>query len=89
MSEEEFNSKGMIWVLFVIVMVVAAFALGTRFPDSQLRQDSLMLKQYKQGFEKCTSYCLDNGNLTGYLRAVSEIHHKCFCYNITDNSIKG
>lgn len=52
-----------------------------------LEKDSILLKQYQNGFQQCRTHCLDN-NQTGYIRAVSDLNHKCFCYErISDGMI--
>lgn len=39
-----------------------------------------LLKTYQEAFVLCQGYCQDL-NQTGYIRAVDQLHHKCFCYS--------
>ena len=75
--------KGLLAVL-IILMVGIVFVYNY---ISGLKQKTKLLEEYQLGFSKCTDFC-QNQDMIGYMRAIDDFQHKCFCYNWSDNSIR-
>ena len=84
------NTKLYIFMSIILILgLILGYGIALRWaiyvPDDIkiLQENSALLSNYQQGFQYCTDYC-QSRNKTGYIRAITDEHHSCFCYNNTE-----
>ena len=86
-DEIEFNLKNSkyLYIGAIIILMIVVIWLG--YNNLQNSKSLGLIKDYQNGFAKCNDYCKSE-KLIGYIRAVDDMHHKCFCYNNSDNTLR-
>lgn len=84
---EEHIKKLCFWsFIFLVVGLFLGYGIALRYsiytPDNIgiMQENSALLANYMEGFQYCDEYCNEMGKV-GYIRAITNEHHSCFCYN--------